>query len=243
MSAFAPKSLRARLTLALVALATMGLLLLGVATTWITTTAVSRMVDDKLDNSIASLDRMVDKYNAPGRQDAPPKPFVEFTSQSAGSIIALVRDGHVVDSAIFSDDAAPATLSAEAIAAFEEEPLTDGLRVKIDLPGLGTYLMQVQHTVEGERLVAAVSLEEQQNAATWSTIITFGVGLLTLVVMGLATIAIVRRETQPLERVAAAADTVSSLPLDSGEVSGIPRLDDRDIDDRTEAGRVAGAMN
>ena len=34
MTAFVPKSMRARLTLALVVLTTVGLLLLGVATTW-----------------------------------------------------------------------------------------------------------------------------------------------------------------------------------------------------------------
>lgn len=241
MSAVFPRSLRARLTLMLVALTTVGLLLLAVATTLITTTAVSSMVEDKLSSSMSSLVRSVDKqhYPPPGKG---PKPFIEYTSQASGTVIVRMDDGAVIDSAVFAD-AAPASLSPQAIAAIEAKPWKNGEHCEFDIPGLGHYLVQVQDNEYGERLIAAVSLAEQKSAATWSTIVTVSVGILTLVGMGLATIFIVRRATRPLERVANAADVVSSLPLAQGAVEGIPRLSSDDTDDRTEAGRVAGAMN
>ncbi len=54
---------------------------------------------------------------------------------------------------------------------------------------------------------------------------------------------IVRRSVRPLERVAATARKVSTLPLDRGEVDLSVRVPDHDTDTRTEIGQVGAALN
>ena len=54
---------------------------------------------------------------------------------------------------------------------------------------------------------------------------------------------IVRRSLRPLDRVAATARQVSTLPLDRGEVDLGVRVPERDTDTRTEVGQVGAALN
>jgi len=75
-------------------------------------------------------------------------------------------------------------------------------------------------------------------------------GLIMAIVTGLALIAgavvviwIVRRSLRPLDRVAATARQVSTLPLDRGEVELGVRVPDEDTDPRTEVGQVGAALN
>ena len=60
---------------------------------------------------------------------------------------------------------------------------------------------------------------------------------------GLIVYGIVARSVRPLERVAATARQVSTLPLDRGEVDLGVRVPDRDTDPRTEIGQVGAALN
>ena len=75
-------------------------------------------------------------------------------------------------------------------------------------------------------------------------------GLILLVVTGIALLAgvgaviwVVRRSLAPLDRVAATARRVSTLPLDRGEVQLGVRVPLRDTDPRTEVGQVGAALN
>lgn len=64
-----------------------------------------------------------------------------------------------------------------------------------------------------------------------------------VVLVGVAAAYIVRRNLEPLRRVAATATRVSKLPLSSGEVVMHERVEPRDTDDRTEVGQVGSALN
>lgn len=243
-----PRSLRGRLTLSIVALTTVAVVLLGLATAVITWNAMRHTVDEALSNSIESLDRMVERSHdnqndRPGHTPHPPKPFVEYTSQSSGTVIALLRDGALQDSAVFTD-AGTMTVSNEVAAALEGREWVDGERLEIDLPGLGGFLATSRVNDRGETLISAVALDQERSASALAVLAILAVGAVTLAGAAAATVLIVRTATRPLARVSSTADHVSRLPLQRGAVEGgFPRLDERDTDERSETGRVGAAIN
>ncbi|WP_265445296.1 sensor histidine kinase [Flexivirga meconopsidis] len=64
-----------------------------------------------------------------------------------------------------------------------------------------------------------------------------------VILVGLAAAYIIRRNLEPLRRVAATATRVSRLPLSSGEVVMTERVAARDTDEGTEVGQVGAALN
>lgn len=66
---------------------------------------------------------------------------------------------------------------------------------------------------------------------------------IAVLVGGLIVYGIVRRSVRPLERVAATARQVATLPLDRGEVDLGVRVPERDTNPRTEIGQVGAALN
>ncbi|EWT00797.1 hypothetical protein N865_13755 [Intrasporangium oryzae NRRL B-24470] len=71
-------------------------------------------------------------------------------------------------------------------------------------------------------------------------VMTVGAGLVLVAVGGTW---LVRRNLEPLRRVAATATRVSKLPLDTGKVALTERVDPADTDTRTEVGQVGAAFN
>ncbi|HWC24492.1 MAG TPA: HAMP domain-containing sensor histidine kinase [Flexivirga sp.] len=72
------------------------------------------------------------------------------------------------------------------------------------------------------------------------------IGLLSgsgVILVALAATYIVRRNLEPLRRVAATATRVSKLPLSSGEVVMPERVEPRDTDEGTEVGQVGASLN
>ncbi|MGN6413334.1 histidine kinase dimerization/phospho-acceptor domain-containing protein, partial [Flexivirga sp.] len=64
-----------------------------------------------------------------------------------------------------------------------------------------------------------------------------------VILVALAATYIIRRNLEPLRRVAATATRVSKLPLSSGEVVMPERVEPRDTDERTEVGQVGASLN
>ncbi|NNG38678.1 HAMP domain-containing protein [Flexivirga sp. ID2601S] len=64
-----------------------------------------------------------------------------------------------------------------------------------------------------------------------------------VILVGLAAAYIIRRNLEPLRRVAATATRVSRLPLSTGAVVMTERVADRDTDEGTEVGQVGAAFN
>lgn len=74
----------------------------------------------------------------------------------------------------------------------------------------------------------------------------FSVGLLSglgVLIVGLGSAFLIRRNLEPLRRVAGTATKVSQLQLSRGEVDIVERVDPRDTDPRTEVGQVGHALN
>ncbi|TWE11402.1 sensor histidine kinase [Rudaeicoccus suwonensis] len=64
-----------------------------------------------------------------------------------------------------------------------------------------------------------------------------------VVLVGTLAAYIIRRNLEPLRRVAATATRVSKLPLSAGEVEMTERVQPRDTDEGTEVGQVGAALN
>ena len=142
------------------------------------------------------------------------KPLTHVIGQAPGNVIALIQDGKVVDSAYFVDgEARPA--STDAVAKIAELSWT-GAEPRISQPPeLGYYRMVARPGDGNELLVTGASRKPAWQAMTpRETAIVTGITALALVITAACTIAIVRFALRPLDRVAATAAEVATLPLD-----------------------------
>lgn len=111
----------------------------------------------------------------------------------------------------------------------------------VSVSGLGDYRVVSGRTRDGATVLTALPLEPATDATRRLLVV---VGLTSLGGLALVVVAgplLVRDRLAPLTRVAATADRVSRLPLDSGEVALAERLPD--TDPGTEVGQVGHAIN
>jgi len=119
----------------------------------------------------------------------------------------------------------------------------NGDHADIDLGELGEYRGISTMTANGVVVINALPLADTKNTLIAVASVTGGAVLLALMIAGWAGAVIVRRNLQPLERVAATATRVSELKLDRGEVDLAQRVPEGDTDPRTEVGQVGAALN
>ena len=171
----------------------------------------------------------------------PDNAFIGAPGQSAGTVVAIVRDGTVVLGGYTDSDgdqhglasAQRKTLTAVDIGA---DPAT------IDLGPLGAYRVQaVGH--DGDVFVTALPLGDL-NAAIARLLLVIGiVTMLGLVVAAWALALLVRRSLRPLERVASVASDVTALDLERGDTDIPVRVADADLTANREVGQVGTALN
>lgn len=160
--------------------------------------------------------------------------------QGAGTL-TLVSDAGQVLAGYLDENGDFRRLDADQQAVLLDVP-ADGLPRTVTLPDLGSYRVVVAERPDGAVLITGLSTAE-----TASTVQAYLVGEGVIAVVGLAAAAaagtvLVRREMEPLERVAATATRVSEQPLDRGAVT-LERVPERDTDDTTEVGQVGAALN
>ncbi|MEO8830630.1 HAMP domain-containing sensor histidine kinase [Lapillicoccus sp.] len=117
--------------------------------------------------------------------------------------------------------------------------------------GLGTYRLMAGQgsatltdgsTVAATIVVGLPTAPQDQTIQRMVLAVVSGV-LAGLVIVFLAGTWLVRRNLNPLDRVAATATRVAHLPLSSGRVDLIERVPSADTDPRTEVGQVGSALN
>ncbi|MCT7657437.1 sensor histidine kinase [Mycobacterium deserti] len=210
--------------------------------------SVLGIIDAQLSGSADGFSQSVTKYRTtplPTGQLPPPgamKPLRYLIGQAPDSVIALVQNGKVVDSAHFiGGEARPAPEAAVGAIADMSwsgvEPRT------VELPGLGWYRMVGRPGDGDELLVTGVSRTPAWEAMIRETALVAGMTVLALVITAMSTVAIVRFALRPLRRVAATAAEVASLPLDRDNHAITPRVPTRDTDPRTEVGLVGDTLN
>ncbi|MDO9397034.1 MAG: HAMP domain-containing sensor histidine kinase, partial [Herbiconiux sp.] len=246
-----PWTLRTRLVVGTAVVVAAVLTTVGIVNIVSLSASVTNVVDTQLSGSIRALSHSVEKFrygNTPdGRPSAsndplPDKSFTDFTGHGPGSIIALVSDGEVLDSARFSDSDAE-TLSPAVTDQLRSADLADGEHRNIVLTGLGSYRVAAQIDSQGNMLVAGVSMATADAAVLQETLLISILGLLGLLIIVVGVIVVVRLALRPLARVVGTAVEVTTLPLDRGDVAITTRVQASDTDPRTEIGKVGEALN
>jgi two-component system sensor histidine kinase TrcS len=224
------------------------LVTVGTMTVLTLRSSVEGILDAQLAGSADGFTHAVAKYRStplPSGELPPPasvKPLKYLIGQAPENIIALIQHGKVVDSAYFVEgEARPAPPAAFARIAeltwTGKEPRT------VKLPDLDYYRLVARPGDGDEILVTGVSRKPAWDAVTRETAIVAGITAFALLITAVCTIAIVRFALRPLDRVAATAAEVTSLPLDRDHHAITPRVPDSDTDTRTEVGLVGDTLN
>ncbi len=159
---------------------------------------------------------------------------------SDGQVVST-RSGIPLNYAV-DEDGAAVSLDTQQIAQLENAQLGASPR-RVTISGLGSYLLIAQTTDDGIILITGIptsGLDHAIGYLVWLVLASTAVGL---VAVGVGGTYLVRRNLEPLARVAATARRVSNLKLDSGDVALAERVSPDDTDPRTEVGQVGLALN
>ncbi|WP_240757559.1 sensor histidine kinase [Nakamurella flava] len=120
---------------------------------------------------------------------------------------------------------------------------TDGVIRTVSIDGLGDYRVRADVDDFGVTRLAGQSLDPVHASLVRLGVIMAAVTGVALLIGAGVVVLIVRRALRPLDRVAATAHQVSSMPLASGDVDLAVRVPEQDTDPRTEVGQVGAALN
>jgi two-component system sensor histidine kinase TrcS len=239
-----PRSLRGQLLLGVLAVVSIASVAISVFSVVSLRTYVTAMNDAEVAESLDALSHSYARYrNGEGAlADAPiEQAMLEFTGQTPGNLIAVLHDGRVVGSAVFSEDE-PRPAPADVVRAIEAQPWNDGPPRTEDLGSLGAYRVD-SSAGGGDRLVVGVSLNLANRTVAHRTITTTAILAAALLVTAGLTATVVRYALRPLRRVAATAATVAGMPLIGGDHRITARVRPHDTDPDTEVGIVGHTLN
>ncbi|NYD67989.1 sensor histidine kinase [Agromyces atrinae] len=245
----APWTLRRRIVVGTTTLVAAVLVAVGAISVVTLGASLTKVVDTQLTGSMNALDYSVEKY-MPIVPDPnakyPKKELADFIGHAPNTIIALMQDCEIVDSARFTDGGA-SPLRGEVVTQLETTVLDSGPaisgRTTVELPDLGPYRVQTTINESGQVLIAGVSLATVRQAVFDETVLISILSVLALAITVAGVILVVRLALRPLSRVAVVAADVAKLPLERGEVVITDRVDPADTDPRTEVGQVGEALN
>src|SRR6202012_1958300 len=158
-----------------------------------------------------------------------------------GNMIAVLHNGEVIGSAVFSEDQ-PRPAPPDVVRAIQAQTWTDGPPRTEKLGSLGKY--RVDCRIDGEdTLVVGVSVSLADQIIARKNITTTALVTSALLVTAILTIWLVGYTLRPLQRVAATAAEVAAMPL-AGEENRIhARVRPRDTDPDNEVGIVGLTLN
>ena len=142
---------------------------------------------------------------------------------------------------VLTNDSERRQLSTTALHRLHAVP-TDGSVHEVSLPAFGSYRVRAVDTPAG---IVVAGLPTRPIDETVASLLGYE-ALLVLVGVGVAAgvgSLLVRRQLQPLRKVAATAHEVAALPLESGEIGETVRVPEDLTDPRTEVGQVGSALN
>jgi two-component system OmpR family sensor kinase len=171
----------------------------------------------------------------------PDNAFIGAPGQSAGTVIAIVRDGDLVLGGYTDGDGDQRRLTAaqqRTLAAVQ----TGGDPVTVELGALGDYRAQAVSD-DGDLFVTALPLGGLDAAIARLLLVIGVVTVLGLAVAAWALTVLVRRSLRPLERVAAVASGVTALDLERGDPDIPVRVSDSDLRANREVAQVGNALN
>jgi len=228
------------------ALVTVVLLGFGAVSIYSLHTYVTTMSDAELGHSLAAFEHSYAKWRADESADVSgpgvDRALTDFTGQATATLIAVVENGRVTDSAIFSDGG-NAAAPAEAISAIESADLSQEAPRTVSFGALGDYRMASIAVGGGARLVSALSLDNANRAVATKTVAVVGITLAAVLLTAVGTVALVRQSLRPLRRVAATAAKAAKMPLTDEDHRIVTRVRKADSDPDNEVGIVGETLN
>jgi len=228
-------TLRARLVATVLLLLALACAVIGVATALY----LRDFLVERLDRDVqVELQRIT----GPGPDEGwgPPPGALSGFGRPRGTLSGFVTDaGDLVAARVVGSDEDFEPVPESAYPALLALP-THGPPRTVDLGPLGDYRVAAERTSDGTVLTGR-PLDGVDDVVQRLVVIEAGVIGVVLIGAGVTGAALVRRELRPLERVAATAARVSTLPLDRGEVDLADRVPD--ADPTTEVGQVGTALN
>ena len=168
---------------------------------------------------------------------------VRRSDQPDGSLFALISNGVLVNGSIRQTATTCKVLTASIAGQLVSLQSSAGIQT-ITIPGYGEFRVKAQPpNASGQVFVTGASLSDVTDTQRRLALVMALVAGGAIILGGLIVFVIVRRSVRPLERVAATARKVATLPLDRGEVDLAIRVPAKDTDARTEIGSVGAAIN
>nr|WP_284230917.1 MULTISPECIES: HAMP domain-containing sensor histidine kinase [unclassified Mycolicibacterium] len=199
---------------------------------------VTAMSDDEVSHSLAAFEHSYVTKPQPDGGMA----LSAFTGQAPGTLIAVLDDGEVVASAVFSDDQTIAA-SPAAVASIQSQDWGRPSPRTVKLGDLGNYRVVSSEEGDGQRLVSAVSLESVNAFVATKTVLVVAISLAAAILAGIGTVVLLRWALRPLRRVAATASRAATLPLAAEDHRIIDRVRKADSDPDNEVGIVGETLN
>jgi len=242
-----PHSLRRQLLLGVLAVVSVVLVTVGIVSVLSLRGYVTAMSDADVADSLDALSHSYTKYHNDQHNSADastkplPQAMLQFTDQTPGNLIAVLHDGAVIGSAVFSEaEARPA--SADVVRAIQAQRWTDGPPRTEHLGSLGSY--RVDSRVDGsDVLVAGVSLNLADRIIARKQLTTTVLIAAALVVTAGLTVWVVGYTLRPLRRLAATAAEVAAMPLTDDDHRISIRVRPRDTNPQNEVGIVGHTLN
>jgi len=240
-----PRSLRRQLVLGVSAVVCVVLVAVGLVSVLSLRGYVTTMNDAEVAESLDALAHSYARYRSgEGAHSGSPieQAMLEFTGQNAGNVIAILHDGKVVGSAVFSEDD-PRPAPPDVIAAIDAQSWRDSPPRTVTLGSLGSFRVDSQSFGGTDRLVVGVSLDLANRTIARRTLISVVLLAAALVITAGLTVSVVSYALRPLRRVAATAAEVAGMPLTGDEHRITIRVQPDDTDPDNEVGIVGHTLN
>ncbi|BAX94101.1 sensor histidine kinase [Mycobacterium shigaense] len=242
-----PRSLRGQLLVGVLAVVTVVLVAVGIVSVLSLRGYVNTMNDAEVAKSLDAFSNAYARYRSGDQNSArdgnPPvaQALLGFTEQTPGNLIAVLHDGDVIGSAVFSEDEVrPAP--PDVVRAIQAQTWIDSPPHSEKLGSLGSY--RVDCLIEGrETLVVAVPLSLADRIIARNNLTTTALVAAALVVTAGLTVWVVGYTLRPLRRVAATAAEVAAMPLAGDEHRIGVRVPPQDTDPNNEVGIVGHTLN
>jgi len=239
-------TLRARLISTVVALLAVVCLVVGSAVTL----ALREFLYERLDKQVTDATSLTaGRYNddgagrGPGGDDggaaSTQLAFLNGPGLPTGTVGAHIKG----DAVTIGKVQPPIEQLPASLAPWFEGIPTDGSVITRTIPGLGDYRLAAHRAPDGDTIVAGLPVQGVDDTIARLVLVELVVAGSGLVVAAVVGSVLIRRNLEPLQRVATTATRVSSLPLDRGDVVLHERVPDDDADPHTEVGQVTLAIN
>lgn len=242
-----PHSLRRQLLVGVLAVVSVVLVTVGIVSVLSLRGYVNAMSDADVAESLDALSHQYAKYrngeHVSSRPGSPPiaQAMLEFTGQTPGNLIAVLHNGTVIGSAVFSEDE-PKPAPADVVRDLEAQTWSDGPPRTETLGRLGPY--RIDSTVAGsDVLVVGTSQNLADRIIARKQVTTIGLTAAALALTAALTVWVVGYTLRPLRRLAAVAADVAAMPLTGDEHRISARVPPQDTNPQNEVGIVGHTLN